>query len=109
MRRQKLFFRFTVFTLLVLIVLPAVGQVNYDYFLRAANNDLVRERYTEAVKKLNTAIAYNPDGFEAFFLRGVAKYSLGDFEGAASDFSKTLFIHRLYTRAYFYRGICYER
>jgi tetratricopeptide (TPR) repeat protein len=86
-----------------------VAQVNYEYFLRAANNDIMKENYVDALHKLNTAITYNPDGFEAYFLRGIAKYSLGDYEGAASDFSNTLNIHRLYTRAYFYRGICYDR
>ena len=85
------------------------AQVNYSYFLRAGNSDIINEHYVDAVKKLNTAIAYNKDGFEAYFLRGIAKYYLGDFEGAKSDFSETLQIHSLYTRAYFYRGICYDR
>ncbi len=98
---------FFLFFSLVSVHLQA--QVNYDYFLRAGNNEIVNEHYVEAVKKLNTAIAYNKDGFEAYFLRGIAKFYLGDFEGAESDFSKTLQIHRLYTRAYFYRGICYDR
>ncbi len=84
------------------------SQVNYQYFLREANNDLMNEKYVDAVNKLNTAILYNPDGFEAYFLRGIAKFSLGDYEGASNDFTKTLDIHRLYTRAYFYRGICYN-
>jgi tetratricopeptide (TPR) repeat protein len=97
------------FVFFFLFSLTVTAQVKYDYFLRAANGDLMRKNYVDAVKKLNIAITYNPEGFEAYFLRGIAKFSLGDFEGAASDFTKTLDIHALYTRAYFYRGICRDR
>ena len=91
------------------VSLNSFGQVNYDYFLRSGNADIMQEHYVEAIKKFNTALIAKPDGFEAYFLRGIAKYSLGDFQGAASDFTKTLNIHTLYTRAYFYRGVCRDR
>jgi len=99
---------FLVFFLLALTVTVS-AQVKYDYFLRAGNSDMIQEHYTDAIHKLNIAIAAKPDGFEAFFLRGIAKFSLGDYQGAVNDFSKTLQIHPLYTRAYFYRGICRDR
>lgn len=99
------------FFLFVLLSIPQWGtaQVKYDYFLRNGNNEIMQGHYVDAIKKLNIAIAAKQNGFEAYFLRGIAKFSLGDYQGAATDFSKTLEIHSLYTRAYFYCGICNDR
>jgi len=85
------------------------SQINYENFLFAGQRDLQGERYLEAIKKFNIAISAKSDGFEAYFLRGIAKFSLGDFEGAINDFSKTISIHPLYVRAYHYRGISRDR
>jgi len=97
--------------LVVLISFPrgSDAQVKYDYFLRDGNGEIIQRHYVEAIKKLNIAIAAKKNGFEAYFFRGIAKFSLGDYQGAVNDFSKTLEIHNLYTRAYFYRGICRDR
>ena len=95
--------------LLVLVPLSLKSQVNYDYFLFAGQRDLSDEKYVEAIRKFNTAIYSKPDGFQAYFLRGIAKFSLGDFNGAINDFTKTLSIHPLYMRAYHYRGISRDR
>ena len=99
------------FFLAFMLVLPKRGdaQIKYDYFLRDGNREIMQGHYVDAIKKLNVAIGAKKDGFEAYFLRGIAKFSLGDYQGAVNDFSKTLEIHNLYTRAYFYRGICRDR
>ncbi len=95
--------------LVLFFSLHVSGQINYEHFLRAGQLDLQKEDYLSAVKKFNIAISSRPDGFEAYFLRGIAKFSLGDFHGARNDFSKTIGMHPLYVRAYLYRGISNER
>lgn len=101
---------FRILTFFILLYsLPAFSQVNYDHFLFNGQMDLQKENYTAAIKKFNVAIYSKPDGFQAYFLRGIAKFSLGDFKGAINDFNKTISIHPLYVRAYHYRGISHDR
>lgn len=71
--------------------------------------ELSKENYSEAIKNFNIATIAKPNDFEAYFLRGIAKYSLSDFSGAVEDFTKTLEIHPLYVRAYHYRGVANDR
>ena len=71
--------------------------------------ELSKENYSEAIKNFNIAIIAKPNDFEAYFLRGISKYSLGDFDGAVEDFTRTLEIHPLYVRAYHYRGVANDR
>ena len=106
---MKRYYRIVLLFFLVFTFSNIFSQVNYRYFLISANDDISNKKYVDAVTKLNTALKYNPDGFEAYFLRGVAKYNLGDYSGAVSDFTNTVNIHSLYIRAYFYRGVCYEK
>jgi len=94
---------------LLLLSISAIGQVKYQHFLFAGQRDLQDEKYLAAITKFNTAIASQSDAFEAYFLRGIAKFSLGDFQGAINDFSQTISIHPLYVRAYHYRGISRDR
>ena len=39
------------------------------------------DNYTESIKNLTIAIEAAPDKFEPYFFRGLAKYSLGDYDG----------------------------
>lgn len=71
--------------------------------------DLSKENYSEAIQNFNIAAIAKPNDFEAYFLRGIAKYSLNDFTGAVDDFTRTLEIHPLYVRAYHYRGVANDR
>lgn len=102
-------FKTIILTLVLFFSWDVSGQINYDHFIRAGQIDLQKEDYLSAVKNFNTAIYSKPDGFEAYFLRGIAKFSLGDFQGAQNDFTKTIKMHPLYVRAYHYRGIALDR
>ncbi|HOI31250.1 MAG: tetratricopeptide repeat protein [Bacteroidales bacterium] len=93
----------------LLCSLSSKAQVNYRHFVLAGRIDLSEERFLEAIQNFNTALRYKSDHFEAYFLRGVAKFSLSDYQGAFEDFSKTLEIHPLYVRAWHYRGITNDR
>jgi tetratricopeptide (TPR) repeat protein len=98
-----------VLVVLMLLSVSISAQINYDHFLFAGQRDLHEEKYLDAITKFNIALSAKQDGFEAYFLRGIAKFSLGDFQGAINDFSKTISIHPLYVRAYHYRGISRDR
>ena len=87
----------------------AEAQVNYKHFIVKARHDLSEGRFTDAMLMLNKAISSQPDNYEAYFLRGVAKYNLEDLSGALGDFDKTLVLHPLYIHALQYRGICNQR
>lgn len=93
----------------LVLVCSVSAQVNTRHFVLAGRIDLSEDRFVDAIRNFNTAIYSQPDHFEAYFLRGVAKFSLGDFQGAIEDFTTTLRIHPLYTRAYHYRGIANDR
>ncbi len=99
------------FLYLVFLILgyTAHCQVNARHFMLAGRIDLSEERYVDAIRNFNTALSTQEDNFEAYFLRGVAKFSLGDFQGAIDDFTTTLRIHPLYARAWHYRGIANDR
>jgi len=94
---------------LLICSLNSQAQVNYRHFVLAGRIDLSEDRFLDAIRNFNTAIRYKSDIFEAYFLRGVAKYSLSDYQGAYEDFSKTIAIHPLYVRAWHYRGITNDR
>lgn len=81
------------------------AQLNHKHFITKGRLGLSEENFTEAIQNFNMAIIAKPNDFEAYFLRGIAKYSLNDFTGAVQDFTKTLDLHPLYVRAYHYRGV----
>lgn len=87
----------------------AEAQVNYKHLIIRARHELSEGRFTDAMLLLNRAIESQPDNYEAYFLRGVAKYNLDDLGGAHGDFDKTLVLHPLYIHALHYRGICNQR
>lgn len=110
MKIQQYTIRFIGTLLLFLVVsLSVKSQVNYDHFVRLGQMELQKSNYLSAINNFNTAIYSKKDGFEAYFLRGIAKFSLGDFQGAINDFTVTVTQHPLYVRAYHYRGISRDR
>ncbi len=106
MLSKKYFF---IIIFLVFIAEISNSQINYRHFIGKGQTELQREKYLDAIKSFNIAVSAKKDGFEAYFLRGIAKFSLGDFRGAVNDFAKTISFHPLYSRAYQYRGISYDR
>ncbi len=87
----------------------ADAQVNYRHFVTRARHELAEGRFADAMTMLNKAIGMQPNNFEGYFLRGLAKYNLHDLNGACADFDKTLALHPLYIHALQYRGICNQK
>lgn len=87
----------------------AEGQYDTDRFMFRGRMALSEGKYAEAIDVFNILIRIDPEMYEAYFFRGIAKYNLEDFMGATSDFDKTLSMNPLYTPAYHYRAITYSR
>lgn len=94
-----------IFISFLIIGTTSFAQVNTQRFLAMGRTDLFNDNYSESIKNLTTAIKAEPDKFEPYFFRGLAKYSLGDYEGAISDFTKSIEINPYFSYNYQYRGI----
>ena len=92
-----------------LISVPSEAQVNKSYFVWKGRDMVMDSRYREAIETLNILLRADPDSYEGFFWRGVAKYNLDDLLGAERDFSATLNINPVYTVAYYFRGLVRSR
>lgn len=99
---------FLFFALLLLLADAGFGQVNLRHFSREGRNAILQKNYTKAIENLNVVISRKEKPFEEYFLRGIAKYNLGDLRGAQSDFTQTLDIHPFYVQALHYRGVTYS-
>lgn len=85
------------------------GQLNIQHYIELGKRSLFRNDNSEAIRRFNTVIKINPELFQPYFFRGVAKFNLGDYMGARSDFSTVISLHPYFTHAYHYRGITQER
>jgi tetratricopeptide (TPR) repeat protein len=90
---------------LMLLAFSVNAQVNHEYFMSVGRAELSGDNFKEAINSFTIVISVRPDHFEAYFLRGIAKYNLGDFIGAEQDFTVTVHLHPLYSFGYHYRGI----
>jgi len=70
---------------------------------------LHKENYTGALEKLNAAIRDNEFDYEAYFLRGIAKFTLGDIIGAEQDYTNSIKIYPFLSDAFHYRAVTRER
>ena len=105
-------FRHTLWMLLLLLAFPAgkaEAQLNKYYFYWAGQNYMRESKYRDAIETLNTLLRTDPEAYEAYFLRGVAKYNLDDLHGANQDFSLAIEKNPVYTMAYHYRAITRSR
>ena len=94
--------------LLFLSGLPAFeasAQLDKRYFFWVGRNLLLEDKYEAAIETINVLLKSDPDLHEAYFLRGVAKYNLGDLLGAEHDFTLAIGKNPVYTMAYNYRAI----
>lgn len=91
--------------LFLLIPSATMAQLNLNYFLDKAKYKLYYYKYSEAIDALNTVIEHKPNLAKAYYLRGIAKYNLGDFYGAEKDYSQTLEFKANSAKAYYYRGM----
>lgn len=83
----------------------ARAQFNKNYFFWVGRNHLMDNSFEAAIETLNILLRVDEDLHEAYFLRGVAKYNLGDYLGAETDFTTAIEKNPVYTMAYNFRAI----
>ncbi len=93
----------------LLLNTPGYGQLNKAYFFWVGRGFLIDNQYQEAIETLNMLLKVDADSYEAYFLRGIAKYNLDDLLGAEYDFSQAIEKNPVYTMAYQYRAITRSR
>ncbi len=85
------------------------AQYNQDYFYWVSRQRMIHNDYQGAISVLNMLLSVNDRLYEGYFLRGVAKYNLGDLIGAEADFSIALEKNPVFTTAFTYRAITRSR
>jgi tetratricopeptide (TPR) repeat protein len=91
-----------VFTVLTGINLS--GQSHIEEFLNYAIEFTESNRNEEAIRVCDKLADMLPDNPDIFFLRGVNKYLLEDFDGAISDFDSVIEMNPNHTDAYLFRA-----
>lgn len=81
------------------------AQYNKDYFVWMGRTCMMNNDYQEAIRTLNVLLRFDDNAYEAYFLRGIAKYNLNDLLGAEADFSTAIRKNPVFTQAYTYRAI----
>jgi tetratricopeptide (TPR) repeat protein len=87
----------------------AQAQLNKYYFYWAGQNYMRESKYRDAIETLNILLRTDPGAYEAYFLRGVAKYNLDDLHGAEQDFSLAIGKNPVHTMSFHYRAIARSR
>ena len=87
----------------------ACAQYNRNYIYWVGQQCMVNNNYREAIDVLNVLIRHDDSDFDAYFLRGIAKYNMDDLLGADSDFTRAVELNPVYTGAYYYRAITRSR
>ncbi len=83
----------------------ANAQLDKRYFFWVGRNLLLEDKYEAAIETINVLLKTDPDLHEAYFMRAIAKYNLGDLLGAEYDFSCAIEKNPVYTMAYNFRAI----
>ena len=110
MNFRKLIKALWIFLLLMTLSTGAAeAQLNKYFFYWTGQNYMRENKYRDAIETLNILLRADPDAYEAYFLRGVAKYNLDDLHGANHDFSLAIQKNPVYTMAYHYRAITRSR
>ncbi|MCI2082151.1 MAG: tetratricopeptide repeat protein [Bacteroidales bacterium] len=92
-----------------LSVLPVKAQYDRDMFLSRGRQALINGKYALAIENFNILARLDSTEYNAYFFRGIAKYNLGDFNGARMDFDRSLHFNPIFTPAYHYRAITLSR
>ena len=74
-------------------------------YIEIGRKDLKENNLIKALEDFNQAVYMHPTSYEAYFLRGITKYSLGDYVGAEYDFTMSIEFDPYYAESYHYRAI----
>ncbi len=102
---QKILTLLLTLLLVVVVTKKSRAQINQSYVYYISQELIVDEKYNSAIDVLNVLLRAAGNSSDGYFLRGVAKYNLGDYIGAEQDFTSAIEINNVFTRAYQYRAI----
>lgn len=89
--------------------LRAAAQIDANSVMRIGRNALYYEDYALSIQYFNQAIAAKPYLYAPYFYRAIAKYYLGDFNGAVDDCSMSVERDPYIPEVYRLRAINYIR
>ncbi len=97
--------------LLLTLTLPheVSAQYNRNYIYWVGQQCMADNNYREAIEVLNVLLRHDAEDFDAYFLRGIAKYNMDDLVGADSDFTRAVELNPVFTGAFYYRAITRSR
>ncbi len=100
-----------ILTLVIIITNSSILRAQYDkdYFFWIGRNHMINNDYRGAIDVLNSLLRFDDNSYEAYFLRGIAKYNLNDLLGADADFTIALDKNPVFTNAYVNRAITRSR
>lgn len=97
------------FMLMVVLPTESRAQYNRNYIYWMGQQCMVDNNYREAIDVLNILLRHDEGDFDAYFLRGIAKYNMDDLLGADADFSRAVSLNPVFTGAFYYRAITRSR
>lgn len=97
--------KYIIVLLLTLQSYSALSQINRQYVYYVGQELIIEEKYKSAIDVLNVLLRADTSSTDAYFLRGIAKYNLGDLIGAEKDFTTAVGFNSVFTMAYHYRAI----
>lgn len=101
--------RFFITLVVVFVALQiSFAQFNVEHLLQTGVRDVIDGKYHDAIKKFNTILEVKPNNWQAIYLRGIAKFYLGDTYGAQCDFTTGIGINSVFSEFYLLRGGTYQ-
>src|SRR5690606_25493474 len=90
------------YILIATIVIPLLsfGQAN-----KILRQGLKSTNFNEQIELFTQVIQLEPKNLDAYFYRGLAKYNLGEYNGAILDYTKVIF-YKPDADTYYNRGNC---
>ena len=101
-----------IIALILMVVTPpedSVAQFNRSYIYWVGQKCMINNDYRPAIDVLNVLLRHDEKDFDAYFLRGIAKYNLDDLLGADADFTNAVSLNPVFTGAFYYRAITRTR
>ncbi len=92
----------------ILLILPFCMNAQHlvNDYIRIGRQKILQEKYLEGIRFFNQVLEKNETLHEAYFLRGISKYSLKDYIGAEHDFSQAIYYKPFFSHAYHNRALC---